>query len=735
MAYEIKYKATVATKSDVISYVYLYEDGYAGDIIEYPAVSLQLQYIPRSDDIFEPIYVSQLNVVLDVTDDLDNIPDFTTLNDRKYFVRLYNGENLEWQGWALSDNVQLSFSTGRKEIAFNALDGLGMLERIPFELPAEYTLNGTNKLIDYLSSSLLKLQYPFQYDIISGISFFAEGMDNRLDDLEADPLNQSYLNFATFVNDKQEATNCLDVITQIAKGFGARFFQANGNFFIVPLTEFAQDSYYSTIYNSDGTVFGAETQDLTGNIEGFAGNTSGLYFVDNSQFKIIRKGYNKIRFEKTIEYPNNYITNWDLKNYEHISPTEDDVFSWTEVRNGGLIYVKENPTQKYNGFIVGPATNPPYVSSLTPNNMPKIGQNEVIKFGFNINSLNGPLALGPPALCIIVIEVTNGTDTYFYRFDNQWVLTSNPLEYYYVPYDLDSPKANVNLELPPAPITGDLSISIVFSTATAYWKTTEGAALLEDFKLELIPAFASFVTESYITDSEEYVYEVDLPFGFNDITDGYFTYIGFLSDSTGLNLKNWYRQESMTETYRSLSELVVKQYSNCLNKNIINLDASFMGMETTNGRFSGAMRITATDTDPSQISVNDKTYIVGNSTIDLPNDVIQATLLDINAEEITTTLTTIYETNNISGGQATGYGHFRSTAYATKELAYAAPLTENMIYLENPGVPSIGDVYYTDETLGTPFNGASLWWKVMTTEVSFRAFKISSSGEILEAYG
>ena len=56
MAYEIKYRITAATKSDVTSVLNIYEDGYDGEIIEYPCISLQLQYIPRSDDIFEPIF-------------------------------------------------------------------------------------------------------------------------------------------------------------------------------------------------------------------------------------------------------------------------------------------------------------------------------------------------------------------------------------------------------------------------------------------------------------------------------------------------------------------------------------------------------------------------------------------------------------------------------------------------------------------------------------------------------
>ena len=159
-----------------------------------------------------------------------------------------------------------------------------------------------------------------------------------------------------------------------------------------------------------------------------------------------------------------------------------------------------------------------------------------------------------------------------------------------------------------------------------------------------------------------------------------------------------------------------------------------MGIETSDGRFNASMRITASDTDPAQISVDDKTFILGNSTIDYPNDVIMATLLDINSEEVETTLTTTYTTNNLSNTIPVGYGHFRSTGFLTREAAYAAPLTETQIYLENIGFPSIGDVYYVDETLGTPFNGAQLWWKVMTDEVTFAAFKISSSGGIMEIY-
>jgi len=735
MAYEIKYTITAATKSDVTSVVNIYEDGYAGAIIEYPCISLQIQYIPRSDDTFEPIYVSQLNLSIDVTDDVANMPDFTTLNDRKYFVRVTSGANLDWQGWVLSDNVQYIFSTGRKELAFNALDGLGMLERIPFFIADDTTLVDLFTAIFYIKTALLKLEYPLTYNIVSGVSFYSEDMDNRTDDPSADTLGQSYINYATFIDDNQIATNCLDVLTKIVRSVGSRLFQAQGNFFIVPLTQFAQDSYFVTFYDSDGLAFYDTIYDSTGNIEGFNSNTSGLYFVDNSQFKIIRKGFNKIRFDKVIEYPNNYITNWDLKNFTVISPTESNAYSWEEERFvDGIIYVKSYPEKSSNSYIMEYSLSNPFTALVRPINLPKVNNSDVLNLSMSVAGLGVP-ASGPDALFILKIIVDDGIDSVFLDDNKQWVNTSFNDHYYFYPFDSTDPKVNLELIMPLLPIGGDLSIELILCDNSApYWKSTVGSIEASNFQLSVETYFKQVTTESFITDSNEYVLEIDLPLGFNDVNDGFFSYRGFLSDVDGLNLKNWYRQEYLDETYRSLSELVIQQYSNCLNKNIINLDASFMGMETTDGRFSGAMRITASDTDPAQITVQNKSYIIGNSTIDLPNDVITATLLDINPDNVETTMTTIYDSNNLPT-EVTGFSHVRSNGYVTKEAALVAPLTSNVVYLLQAGVPDVGDFFYQSEFLTVGFNGANIWWRVLVTDTYSQAYRISGAGEILETFG
>jgi hypothetical protein len=732
MAYANKYKITMATKSGSIETLYLLEDGYVGDLIEYPAVSIQIQYLPKSDDIFEPIYASQLNVLLDVTDDLANMPDFTTLNDRKYLCKLYYGATLEWQGWALSDYVQFSYTTGRKNLAFNAIDGLGMLERIPYALPTDYTLVERTTCLSLLQTALSSAGYTL--NLISGISFYSTDMVDRGAGTANEPLSQSYLNYASITNDNQNPYSALQVITNIARGFGSRVFQAQGKWYIVPLTEFAQSSYYFTEYSPAGAVVTSGTKSLTSEIQGYTGNTSGSFFVDNSQVKILRKGYNKIRFEKQIEYPKNYVTNWDLKKFTVISTFQGDAAGWTERREtDGQIYVKDYPQLKYNSFIISNTNLPPYDVGVSPDELPKLGISETATISFDITGIGVP-ASGPDALFILRIELVTPSFTYYINENKEWANTGS--NYYYYPFDPANAKANFSIDLPPAPDNGDLSFELVIADgSSAYWKATVGTVEVQNFRMEVIPAFSSLLTESYINDTEEYVLEVDLPLGFNSDAEGYFSYRGFLSNSSGSNLIGWYRYEYPDDVYRSLSDLVIKQYSNCLNKNVINIDASLMGMNTTNGRFSGAMRLTATDTDPAQISVEDKKYILGNSTIDLFNDTIQCTLLDINNENIVTTLTTTYANNNLSGELASS-SHLRSTAYFTREEAYAAPFTTFVVYNDLPiGIPSVGDVYYADVTLTTPFNGAALWWKIQTGPVDFAAFKISSSGIITEIYG
>jgi hypothetical protein len=801
-----KYKITMATKSGSIAYLYLTEnDSYSGLPYQFPAVSIELQYLPKSDDIFESIVSSQLSATIDVTDDTtgqasSNMPNLTTLDDRKYLAQLYYDSTLEWQGWAISDNVQFNFSTGRKTIAFNAIDGLGMLESIYYPLPTNYSLADKVLCLQFINQCLAQIQFPTGLNIVSGISYYAGTMNNRSTSSANEPLNQSYLKYNTFVDNNnlitttsniKITTNCLSILSQICKGFGAKLFQAEGKWFIIAINEFAQTSFYYTEYNTSYSVVSSGTRSVNGQIQGFAGNTSGLFFVDNGQYKIYRKGYNKIVFNKTIDYNSNYITNFDLKNF-----TGNVANSWTntQIGTGGTIILKDYPQISLNSFVLSLNT---YKTSVAPINVPSLSKNESATLSFDVNAIGA--ANGPIAICYVRILLTTASNTYYLDNTNKWTneftknykglwnaatntptlhngtgtagdtylcnvagvnnfLASNysfnigDLAYYdgstwsakpgynFVPYNGNS-TANASIQFASIPDNGDISIEFILSQGAAYTGYsrepfyTQAACEIQNFQLQLSPNYKSLLTEAYVSNSLEYNYTANITLGFNDYKSGYYNYKGFLCDSSGLSLSGWYRYEYPTEIYNALSELVIKQYLNSFSNNLINIDSSIMGMNTNTGRFSGAMRLTATDTDPSQINVSSKSYMVGNTTIDLFNNTIKTTLLDINSSNLDSySLQTKYFTNNLHTTN-TGYGHLRSSAYATREAAYAAPLTTNLIYNNTTGAPSVGDRYYTDENLISGFNGANLWWRVMNDVLSYHAYKISSSGYILEIYG
>jgi hypothetical protein len=244
----------------------------------------------------------------------------------------------------------------------------------------------------------------------------------------------------------------------------------------------------------------------------------------------------------------------------------------------------------------------------------------------------------------------------------------------------------------------------------------------------------SVTTTSTINSNNDYTYEAKILSGFNSLYPTYNFFKGYLSDVDGTALNNWYSLNYPDLLYTSLSELVVKQYANVLSKNIINIDCTFTSMDTANGRFSGAMRITADDTDPVQISVEDKKYIVGNTTMDLFNDDIQTSLLEItDLDNPNAVVVTKYDSSVINP-ETESFVRYRSEGYESGAEAAAASVGSDFIYSDsNNQNPPVGYLFYTNDTLSIPFNGSFLWYKI-DLDPAIHVYKISSEGQILEIY-
>ena len=108
--------------------------------------------------------------------------------------------------------------------------------------------------------------------------------------------------------------------------------------------------------------------------------------------------------------------------------------------------------------------------------------------------------------------------------------------------------------------------------------------------------------------------------------------------SNGTIATGRYRYGDYTgDVFLNPAELLVQQYINTYGQNIINLDASLSSFYTENINYpilNAAKLIFATDTDPASINVSGKSYMLGNATIDLPNDQTSVTLLQISNTEI-----------------------------------------------------------------------------------------------------
>jgi hypothetical protein len=621
MAYYDKYKITYATKTSKTAYLYLQEDlPSAPTLIEYIGVDISLQYIPSGDDIYEAMYASELSCTIDVTDNLANIPDFVTLNDRKYFAKLYLGSDLEWCGYTLSDNVSISYSTGRKQLSFNCVDGLGMLRNIPLNISSVGNRTNTPlSVLSYILTCLNSLSFPINPNIMTVCSYYATGMSDRSTNNANEPFSQTYLPLRTFKNEDYTYESSYDVLEKIVKSFGCRLFQAGGKWWIVAINEFAELNNYFTQYDYLGAVVSSgSTLNTSSTIQGYTGNTSGLYFINNEQFKLILKGFNRVESLKQIDYSKNLVDNGNLKIYPNLSSAPQ---SWTvtNVGAGSSFFLVDNATESYAQITLVRGGGGGYTRMIN-SFMPKISAYGVINFSMLF--LNG----GGGTRGYISMTVFDGTTIYYLNNDKDW--QSSVSSGYIIPEGDDGV---FNLTTLPCPVSGQLTIE--FNNQVGNTCTVSQFTTTVEYTYDSIEYFA------YINNNKEYKKEVEIPFGYLGIA-GFPTSVGVFLNSSSSPLLNWYRY-GVVGLYGSLTELLMRQYINSYANNIINIDCSVSSFVTTNASYpylNASKMIKSADTDPAQINVANNSYMLGNSSINYVGNSMNGTLLEISNTDVTATI-------------------------------------------------------------------------------------------------
>ena len=621
MAYYDKYKITFATKTSKTAYLYLQEDlASAPTVIEYIGVDLSLQYIPGGDEIYEAIYASELSCTIDVTDDLANIPDFVTLNDRKYFAKLFLGTDLEWTGYTLSDNVSISYSSGRKQMSFTCVDGLGMLRNIPLNISSVGNRTNTPlSLLTYILTCLNSLNFPTNPNLMTSCSYYATGMADRSTGNANEPFSQTYLPLRTFKNEDYTYETSYDVLEKIIKSFGCRLFQAGGKWWIVAINEFANTSNYFTQYSYTGTVVSSGSNlNTLSTIQAYTGNTSGLYFINNEQFKLILKGFNRIESTKQIDYSKNLVDNGNLKIYGTLL---GPIQSWTllNIGVGSSYYLVDNATDSYAQLTMVRAAGGGYTRMIN-NFMPKISAYGVVKFSMLF------LIGGGGTRGYISMNVSDGTTTYYLNNDLNWqtAVTSGHT----------IPEGDIgvySITSKPCPISGQLTVE--FNNQVGNTCTVTNFTTTVEYTYDSVQYFA------YTNNNKEYKKQADIPLGYQGVA-GFPTSVGVFLNSVSAPLLNWYRF-GKTGLYSSMNELLMRQYINSYGSNVINIDGAVSSFVTTNASYpylNASKMIKSQDSDPAQINISNNSYMLGNSSIDYVGNSMNGTLLEISNTDVSATI-------------------------------------------------------------------------------------------------
>lgn len=630
MAYIKKYSFPFATKFEEDSVLELWEDTTDTTVYEFQGISFQMQYIPNSDYPFEAIYATQLAITIDVTDDTTGntsefIPNLVTLNDKKYLAKLFIGGNQVYTGWTLSDSVTLAFTTGRKELSFNCVDGLAMLKDITFSNNVPFDNNYLYTLLSFILTCLNSIGFDSNLNIVSNVSYYAEGMQDRTDGGQYEPFAQTYVYGNSFIDNNGSYEKLYVILENILKSFGARIIQSNNKWNIVSINQLAQDSRYFTEYNSSGTVvdYGTNTDEFI--LQPYTGNTSNFYFIDNSQTKLLKKGYNNIISDNSIEYAGNYMFNGNLK---YLDGTGFPLQFIKNTTGSGTVNILTNTNLETNYVNLDTTLNP---SSARFGSFSSIffPSKSKVKVSFEMQNwdLTGTIAAK------LIITGSNSVVNYYYSKDKIWkIITTPPTDYYEILNSEISKETPYQFSMTTAPMPIPLYINVAVETNNSYSNTLTIGAL----KVEMDTLFSNVLIESKISNDEAYTLNVELPLGIPVNMDGYNNYKGFLCDIYGVKLINWYRQETPTQIFYGLAQLIVRQYMNIYQKNIINIDCNLSSINTNVGIVNGATPIKiGSDNDPASINVEDSFYMFGNTTIDIYADTIQSTLLQINNNNVT----------------------------------------------------------------------------------------------------
>ena len=630
MAYGLRYTITQRLRSETDQIIEIWQKDYTAGIIKtYQASSVILQPNSSVEYPSPSIISSQLNfsILLETEDDYTQFPNVLTSDDRKYYVVLKEDATVIWRGYIFNDFSQVAFTTGITQADFVCIDGLSFLQSIVYV--KEKSINELSSHLEVIATALNKILYPADMNLISACSYFAEGMNNRDDNVENEPFIQIFQYVRDFIGESY-----YDILNNIMISFNCRLFQANGDWWIASMNEMAAPTNYYTKYSlTPINLITGGVLNNTIDIEPYADGN--VHFINNSQLKILKKGFYNIQGRGAYQTALNYIDNADLKINDGVSVAQGFTTNTTGTGNIDIIVDSTGQFDEYS--ITGGSSGTAFIQTgdyINPNNyLPYIGDIPY-KLSFDTKASN---------VVYLQVKLITAYGTVYLNSSGVWNSTTTNItipqttNFTYNNFSVNIPMYYDPLYLPASvPRMGYLQIKILCNSGASIvvrnFILQRGALEQNDIKYIVLNYNTSISQDSTLKIFEQ-PYGNNYPSSFD-----YSSNKGSLCNSSGEKLTGWYSSAITNFPLGAIDLVVFMTYQNIrnLNNNIATLECDLGAFKDESVGYIYLDKVfTVTDTTTGNLSYIGKKFIPNRLTQNAYlNEVNSVQLIEVSDREI-----------------------------------------------------------------------------------------------------
>jgi hypothetical protein len=639
MAYGLRYTLSQILKNGNTQVIEIYKEDYVGSVKTYIPNSISLRPNSSNEYPYPAIISTQLefSFILETEDDYNQYPNVLSSNDRLYYVLLKEGANVIWRGYLFNDYSEVGFSTGISISSLIAIDGLSFLTNEQYVI--DNSINTLVSHIDVIASALRILGYPSDLFLNIACSFFASGMSDRDDNISSEPFSQIY----QYRRDFQDVSYYV-ILENILKTFNCRMYQANGDWYISATMETAAPTRYFTRYaigSSSITVSSSGVLNNTINIAPYASNN--VHFINNSQTKILRKGFFSVEVRSQYRSPINLIHNANLKTTTGTSPNLGAVGWRTTLTGSAAASVIENGAQQFNEFslvagsgiadleilqIIQPYVYTPYMGG-TP-----------ITFSCEHKNSN--------AIKIQIALLETGSGNKYLNNSGAWV-TSSSTYITFPAWDGKTDWATFSLSIPPF-LVGIFSTTFLMGYINVKIRCDSSSTLLRNFQLRQGETEVKYAVVQNSSSTDKTTAEVyEQPYGqiYPNSSGQQVLTLGSLFDSSGIFLRNWnFDNLGITVGGTIPLSFLGYQYIKIYQRNIATLEADLGAVKGTNGYVYLDKVYTVTDSTTGDLSYNGKKFTANRLTLSpYADETNSLQLIEINYDNNLLVLFPVYITD------------------------------------------------------------------------------------------